>query len=109
LPLEPFDPVISHANLTVHGGVMDSTGILQYAPWIEQAEVYDATVNGIDLKYVHLPQTAGTEQKHVKEAKKTAQQVNNKRGLILKVDRAEIDKSHVAYTDEAGQPPHTQF
>src|SRR5438445_10602818 len=35
--------------------------------------------------------------------------MNNKRWLILKVDRAEIDKSHVAYTDEAGKPPYTLF
>jgi hypothetical protein len=88
---------------------MDSTGILQYAPWIEQAEVYEATVDGIDLKYVHLPQTTGKEQQHAKQAKKTAQQVNNKRGLILKVDKAEIQKSRVAYVDKDGKPPYTLF
>lgn len=109
LPLEPFDPVISHANLTVHGGVMDSTGIVQYAPWIEQAEVYDAQVDGIDLKYIHVPQTADKEEKHVKQAKQTAKQVNNKPGLLLKIDRAEIEKSRVAYTNQAGKPPYTLF
>ncbi|HJU12271.1 MAG TPA: DUF748 domain-containing protein [Candidatus Binataceae bacterium] len=109
LPLEPFDPVISHANLTVHGGRLESTGILQYAPWIEQAEVYDAKVEGINLQYVHLPQTTGKEEKHAKEAKQTAKQVNNKPGLILKVDKAEIVNSRVAYTDKGGNPPYTLF
>jgi uncharacterized protein DUF748 len=109
LPLEPFDPVISHANLTVHGGVMESTGLVQYAPWIAQTEVYDAKVDGIDLKYVHLPQTARKEQKHVEQAKQIAKQVNNKPGLILKVDRAEIEQSRVAYTDQAGTQPYTLF
>ncbi len=109
LPLEPFDPVISHANLTVHGGVLDSSGIVQYAPWIAQAEVYDARVDGIDLKYVHLPQTTGKEQKHAQQAKQTAKQVNNKPGLILKVDRSEIERSRVAYTDQGGKPPYTLF
>jgi len=42
---------------------MDSIGIVQYAPWIEQAEVYDAQVDGIDLKYIHQPQTADKEEK----------------------------------------------
>lgn len=109
LPLEPFDPIIGHANLTVHGGVMDSTGIVQYAPWIAQAEVYNATVNGINLKYVHLPQTTPKEQKHVKEVKKNAKQVNNKPGVVLKVDKAAIEKSRVAYIDQAGKPPYTLF
>ncbi|MBV8775474.1 MAG: DUF748 domain-containing protein [Deltaproteobacteria bacterium] len=109
LPLEPFDPIISHANLTVHGGVMDSTGIVQYAPWIAQAEIYDATVNGINLKYVHLPQTTGKEQKHVDQAKNTAKQVNNKPGIVLKVDKAVVNNSRIAYTDQGGKPPYTLF
>lgn len=108
LPLEPFDPVISHANLTVQGGIMDSTGIVQYAPWIEQAEVYNAKVDAINLRYAHTPTTAGKDN-HTKTVKQTAKQVNNKPGLILKVDKAEIEKSRVAYTDQGGKPPYTLF
>lgn len=109
LPLEPFDPVISHANLTIHGGVMESTGIVQYAPWIEQVEVYDTKVDGIDLKYVHMAQTTGKEEKHVEQAKQVAKQVNNKPRLLLKVDKAVIENSRVVYTDQAGKPPYTLF
>jgi Domain of Unknown Function (DUF748) len=109
LPLAPFEPAISHANLLVSGGTMESSGILQYAPWVEQAEVYDATVHRIDLKYIHLPQTTGKEEKHKEEVKQTAKQVNNKPGLILKVDKATIEESQVAYTDKGGKPPYTLF
>jgi len=109
LPLEPFDLVISHANLVVHGGILDSSGIVQYAPWIEQAEVYDAKVADINLKYMHMPATSGKEETHVKAAKQTAKQVNNKPGLILKVDKTEIEKSKLAYTNQGGRPPYTLF
>jgi hypothetical protein len=109
LPLDHFDPVIQRANLRVSKGVLDSEGALQYAPWIEQAEIYNATINGIKLDYIHKAQTAVAEKHHAQEAKQVARQVNTKPKLQLRVDRAAIEHSDVSYTDEASQPHYRLF
>jgi hypothetical protein len=109
MPLEPFDPVISRVNLTVTNGILHSDGIIQYAPWIEQGEVYHADVDRIRLDYVTKPAPNPTKQKVAVKTKQTAKQVNNKPGLILKIDVLHILHSHLTYTDEAKQPNYKLF
>jgi hypothetical protein len=82
---------------------------LQYAPWIEQAEVYNATIDNIHLVYTHFAQTNAIEKKHVSEVKQAAKEVNNKPGLQLKVDKLAIEKSWLGYDDKTAKPPYTLF
>jgi hypothetical protein len=109
LPLDPFDPVLGRANLRVQHGILNSSGELQYAPWIEQAEVYNATIDNIHLLYTHFAQTTTVEQKHVSEVKHAAKEVNNKPGLQLKIDKLLIEKSWFGYDDKTAKPPYTLF
>ncbi|HJU28384.1 MAG TPA: DUF748 domain-containing protein [Candidatus Binataceae bacterium] len=109
LPLDHFDPVIQRANLNVAGGVLDSEGAFQYAPWIEQAEVYDAAIKGIKLDYFHRAQPAPALKHGAQKIKRTAQEANNKPGLKLRVDKATIEKSEFTYTDETANPRYRLF
>lgn len=109
LPLDHFDPVIQRANLEVTKGVLDSEGAFQYAPWIEQAEVYDATIDGINLDYFHHAQIAPPLKHAAEKVKRTAKKVNNKPGLKLRVDKATIRHSELSYTDEAKKPHYRLF
>jgi hypothetical protein len=109
LPLKPFDPVISRANLTAQSGVMRSNGILQYAPWGEKAEVYNATIYNIYLTYLHSARTAALERTHAAELERAAKQVNNKPGLQLKIDKLDLVKSWLSYEDQAATPPYSLY
>lgn len=109
LPLDHFDPVIQRANLQVTRGVLDSDGAFQYAPWIEQAEVYNATINGIRLAYFHHARIAPALKHGAEKVKQAAKHANNKPGLKLRVDKAAIEHSELSYTDEAANPRYRLF
>ncbi len=109
LPLSHFEPVAQRANLNVSGGVLDSKGMVEYSPKVRNVEVYNATVSGINLNYVHMAQTATAEARRAEEVKTAAKKANNQPGLILKVDAAAIKNSRVAYTDQVKNPPYQLF
>jgi hypothetical protein len=109
LPLDQFEPELKHANLVLTGGTLESNGLLQYAPWGEQVEVYNGTIDRIRARYLNLPQTVGKEKKQLHEAKQTAKKVNNQPGTLVKVDRLNLVDSDVGYEDRTTKPPFALY
>lgn len=109
LPFSNFEPVAQHANLHVSGGILDSKGLVEYSPQVRHIEVYNATIDRLNIDYFHRASTVRAEVQRVHEVKTAAKQVNNQPNLLLKVDEAEIKDSEVAYTDEAKKPNYKLF
>jgi Domain of Unknown Function (DUF748) len=109
IPLSHFEPAIKRANLNVQGGTFRSEGVLEYSPQIRRAEVSNAVVEGINLDYVHKALTTGAESQRVSKVKQTGKKVSNEPGLVLKIHRVDIEKSRVAFTDQAKNPPFKLF
>jgi len=86
IPLSQFEPAIKRANLNVQGGTLKSEGLFEYSPQIRRAEIYNAVIDGINLDYVHKASTATAESQRASEVKQTARKVNNKPGVVLKID-----------------------
>ena len=70
VPLSAFDPEIRQINLEVSGGRLSSNGLLEYSPKITRVQVDNATIDGVDVSYVHSPATQAAEAKRVKETGK---------------------------------------
>jgi len=109
VPLSQFEPAIKRANLNVHGGVLRSDGQFEYSPQIRRAEIYNAVIDGIDLDYVHKAATAAAESERARKIKHAGQKVTNKPGVILKIDRVDIERSRLTLTDQTKNPPFKLF
>ena len=103
--LSQFATEIQRANMNIRGGQIESDGLLEYAPWGQRAEVYEATIDGVELDYVHRARTAAAEAKRATEVKQAAEQVNNRKGLLLKIDEVNFVRSKFTFSDEAENPP----
>jgi hypothetical protein len=109
VPLSAFDPEIRQINLEVHGGRLSSNGLLEYSPKITRVEVDNATVDGVNVSYVHTPATQVAEAKRVKETGKEIEKENNRRAVEISVRDLDIVHSNFAYTDRTTNPNYKLF
>jgi hypothetical protein len=100
VPLAPFGPAIQRVNLRVKSGTVSSTGTLEYAPNIKRAEVNRLSIDGVQLTYIHTPQTAAAEAARATTIKRGAEEVNNKQGLLLKIQDLSIANSLFTYSND---------
>ncbi len=52
-PLDGFKPVLARGNLKLSGGMIDSTGELEYSARVKNAHVTDFAIKAVRLDYVH--------------------------------------------------------
>jgi hypothetical protein len=109
VPLAPLEPATRHVNLSVTGGYLNSDGSVEYLPKIERVEVNRADASNVNIEYTHLSATAEAEARHIEEVRETAAKANNAPNLMLKVDRARLNNSTVAYRDEADGSPYRLY
>lgn len=104
VPLSAFEPEIRALNLDVTGGHLSSDGLLEYSPKITRVDVNAASVQGIDVDYVHLAQTQKQEAQRIKTAGKAVEEQNNRPAVDISVREFDIGHSNFAYTDKAANP-----
>jgi hypothetical protein len=104
IPLNAATPATLNVNLTIHGGVLGSEGVLEYGPQIARVEVDDATLTAVDVTYVHTAQTQVREKKDIEAAGKTVEKENNRPAVVILVKRFEVRQSAFAYEDREKNP-----
>ena len=109
LSLAPFEPEAGKANVNLKGGVMQGDGALEYAPGIARLELYDASIDGLKLEYVHTAATAEAERRRVQEVKAGVHKVNNRRGLLLKIDDLRLTNSDLGFNNTARPPSYALY
>jgi hypothetical protein len=109
VPLSAFDPEIRQINLDVSGGRLSSDGLLEYSPKITRVEVDGATIDGVNVGYVHTPATQQAEAKRVKETGKEIEKQNNRPAVEISVHDLNIIHSNFAYTDKTTNPNYKLF
>ena len=90
IPLNAVTPASTNVNLVIHGGVLGSDGWFEYAPKLAVAEVDDATLDGVDVSYVHTAQTDAKEKENVNAAGKSMTKENNRPAVIISVKYFEV-------------------
>jgi hypothetical protein len=103
-PLSAFDPEIREINISVHGGRLSSTGLIEYSPKIARVEVDRATIEGVSVNYVHTPLTEQAEAQRVKAAGKQVEKENNRVAVELKVHEFDVSRSRFSFVDETTDP-----
>ena len=109
VPLSAFDPEIRQINLQVSGGKLASNGLLEYSPKITRVDVDNATIDGVDVGYVHAPSTKQAEAQRVKNAGKQIEKENNRPAVEISVRDFDVTHSNFAYTDKTSNPNYKLF
>ena len=109
VPLSAFDPEIRQINLQVSGGKLASNGLLEYSPKITRVDVANATIDGVDIGYVHEPSTQKAEAQRVKNAGKQIEKQNNRPAVEIAVGEFDVTHSNLAYTDKTANPNYKLF
>ena len=109
VPLSAFDPEIRQINLQVSGGKLASNGLLEYSPKITRVDVDNATIDGVDVGYVHAPSTQKAEAQRVKNAGKQIEKQNNRPAVEIAVHDFDVNHSNFTYTDKTSNPNYKLF
>lgn len=109
VPLSAFDPEIRQINIGVRGGRFSSSGVLEYSPKVTRIQVDNATINGINVQYVHLPATQHAETQRINETGKQIERQNNRPAVDLQVREFDVIDGHFSYTDKTKDPAYRIF
>jgi hypothetical protein len=109
IPLSAFDPQIRQINIAVSGGRLSSNGLLEYSPKVTRVQVYNATIDGVAVGYLHAPSTQQAEARRVKETGKQIEKQNNRPAVDISVDEFDITNSSFSYTDKTADPNYRLF
>ena len=63
MDLSYFNPIMTRRNISIRRGTLSTKGVLEYNPHITAVNLKNLDINGADVDYLHLPQTAAVEKK----------------------------------------------
>jgi hypothetical protein len=109
VPLSAVGPEIRQINIDVSGGRLSSHGLLEYSPKITRVDVDNATVDGVNVGYVHSPATMQAEAQRVKDAGNEIEKQNNRPAVDIGVRDFDITHSNFSYTDKTSSPNYRLF
>ncbi|HKP01007.1 MAG TPA: DUF748 domain-containing protein, partial [Nitrospiraceae bacterium] len=108
--LEPLLPVTGRYNITIQGGQLSADGRLEYTPEGETtANLKTMTIEGVRVDYAHSSETRAKETQTGRAAVKTARQLQNKSGTLIRIDHGEITDSEFGFVNTAAKPPYRVF
>lgn len=109
MPLDYFKSVIARSNFTIHGGVLQASGVTEYAPTVKSAHLKNLTIQGMNIEYIHSKRTAGAEKKRVAVVKKAAKELSNKPGILLQADQLNLTGCTLGMVNNAARTPYRLF
>jgi uncharacterized protein DUF748 len=110
ITLDYFKPITERYNVAVRKGTLSAEGTVEYAhDGGTLAELRELTADGLDLDWVHTPQTRTAEQQTAQKVKQTAREVSNKPQTVLRVSHAQIRKSTLGFVNAAATPSYRLF
>jgi Domain of Unknown Function (DUF748) len=107
--LVQFQAVASRHNIALRRGVLSAAGTIEYAPSIKIVHLRQATIDRLQVDYVHTAQTAVVEKRRVQKVKQVAQEVSNTPGLLIRADQVSIVQSTLGFINRAAQPEYRLF
>ncbi len=107
--LDYFKPISNRYNVSVDKGVLSAAGEVEFASKVRRLELREATIDGVNVNYVHTTQTAVAEQARVSGAVEAAQAAGNAPDLLVKIARLRVRKSTFGYVNKSTNPPYRVF
>jgi hypothetical protein len=109
MELNYVKPVARHYNIVLQRGTLSGRGEIEYTPTIKVVHLHNADIQRLQMDYMHTAQTARVEQERVQQVKRTAQEVSNAPGLVIRADQLSVVKSNVGFVNKAANPNYRLF
>ncbi len=109
IPIDYFKPVIARANLSIHNGMLKATGDVEYAPKVKIAHMENLTIQGMTIDYIHSQHTAGSEKKRAAVVKKTAKELSNNPGILIRADQLTLTGCTLGMVNKSASKPYRVF
>ncbi len=104
-----FAPITNRGNVTVRKGTLSAKGSLEYAPRGLEVSMRSLDIKGVDVDYVHLPETVRAEQQRVEKAAHAAGELSNKPATKIRADVLTIKESRFGYVNKTSTPNYHVF
>ncbi len=104
-----FKPITNRRNISVEKGTLSTKGNLEYAPQITIVNLKNLEIKGVDVDYLHLPQTVAVEQERVQQAAETAKKLSNVPTSKIKIEILKIKGSSFGYVNKTSNPNYRLF
>jgi hypothetical protein len=107
--LAQFQAVASRHNIALKRGVLSAVGTIEYAPHVKIVHLRQATLDRLQMDYIHAAQTAVVEQRRAQQVKQVAQEVSNTPGLLIRADQVRLVRSTLGFVNRAAKPEYRLF
>jgi hypothetical protein len=108
-PIDFIKSVIARANLSIDGGVLQTSGVVEYAPTVKSAHLQELTIQGMKIDYIHSKRTAGVEKKRAAVVAKAAEKLSNKPGLLIRADQLSLTGCTLGLVNKGARTPYRVF
>ena len=108
IELDYFKPITNRYNVVVDKGTLSAYGEVEIAPEFKSVKLWNATVDGVHVDYVHTPQMAGLGKEVARETTKAADRAQDP-GFMLRVDRLDVVKSTFGFVNKTVKPTYRVF
>ncbi|MBV8056720.1 MAG: DUF748 domain-containing protein [Deltaproteobacteria bacterium] len=109
IPLDAVTSASRHINIMITGGSLSSTGTVEYSPTVTNVKVHNATIDSVNLSYVHQLQTRGAEKQRIIKVGKSIQKENNRPAVNVEVQELDIKNSRLEFKHQDSDPPYALF
>ena len=109
VPIDYFRPLVARSNLSIRGGVLDTSGELEFSPKTKFAHLKDLKVSDMRLDLIHTLTTASAEYARREQVKAAVSKTANKPGMLLKLDRLDLAHCDVGLINKAKNPAYRAF
>ena len=109
VPIDYFNTVVARSNLSLQGGVLRASGDAEYAPKVKIAHLENLEIQGMNIEYIHSQRTSGAEKKRAAVVGKTARELSNKPGILIRADQVKLTGCTLSMVNEAASKPYRIF
>ncbi|MBV8359824.1 MAG: DUF748 domain-containing protein [Deltaproteobacteria bacterium] len=100
VPLDAVTPATQHVNILITDGLLSSNGTIEYSPAVTNVEVRNATIESVNLSYLHLAQTQHMEKQRVIKAGEGIKKQNNRPAVNVDVQELDINHSRLNFENQ---------
>lgn len=108
-PIDYFKSAVARANLSIDGGLLRASGVIEYAPTVKIAHLKELTLQGMNMDYIHSQRTAGAEKKRAVIVGKAAKKLSNKPGLLIRADQVNLTGCTLGIVNKGAPTPYRVF
>ena len=107
--LAQFQAIASRHNVALRRRVLSATGTMEYAPIVKLVHLRQATIERLQVDYIHTAQTAESRETAGPAGKQMAQEVSNAPGILLRADQLRLVGATLGFVNRAARPEYRLF